>query len=378
MRKHSLSIKRELRAAIIGATLPLIMTSAAKADCFGARCTSYDFGLPVTITNSTSSPSLTVMGGNVGIGTTSPGQLLDVSGGYVRVTKDYSTGYYLNNTTTGITYGIFNASSVANGFTGLGFFDGSDYRLTTVGPYVGIGTTAPASNLEVGPSLMASHPVVTGATINSQFTAENSTGGFESLILSNGGTNPGTSIFGSSLSFKAATYGATTSKSSGRILSYFDTAGGSDPGYTGAITAFQYPTADNTFTTAMVVRNGAVGIGNTNPTYTLDVTGTLRVSGQAYTTSGDGGFTILSDSRFKTIHGRFERGLADILKINTIRYNYSPGNPFGSNSQKEYVGVTAQNLQSAIPEAVQQLPNSQFGACSLGISEFDSGNSLAS
>jgi hypothetical protein len=83
----------------------------------------------------------------------------------------------------------------------------------------------------------------------------------------------------------------------------------------------------------------------------------MRVTGQAYTNTGNGNFSILSDARYKDIHGPFERGLDDILNINTVKFNYIVGNPLGSDPTKEYVGVTAQNLQQAIPEAVQEEKN---------------------
>ena len=80
----------------------------------------------------------------------------------------------------------------------------------------------------------------------------------------------------------------------------------------------------------------------------------MRVTGQAYTTTGNGSFTILSDARYKDVHGSYNRGLEALLNVNTIRYNYVANNPLGSDPTQEYVGVTAQNLQKAIPEAVKE------------------------
>lgn len=97
---------------------------------------------------------------------------------------------------------------------------------------------------------------------------------------------------------------------------------------------------------------GATGIGRTDPTYSLDVAGTFRVTGQAYTDTGAATFTVLSDERYKDIHGTYDRGLNDLLKIGTIRYNYKKENPTGADSDKEWVGVSAQNVKAAIPEAV--------------------------
>ena len=56
-------------------------SAIASADCAGLLlCTTYDFNLPVTITSTSALPALTVMGGNVGIGTTSPTNALSVAG----------------------------------------------------------------------------------------------------------------------------------------------------------------------------------------------------------------------------------------------------------------------------------------------------------
>jgi hypothetical protein len=104
----------------------------------------------------------------------------------------------------------------------------------------------------------------------------------------------------------------------------------------------------------MHVNATGMGINRIDPAYTLDVAGNFRVTGQAYTDSGAATFTVLSDVRYKDVHGPYERGLSDLLKIGTIRYNYKKENPTGADSTKEYVGVSAQNVQEAIPEAVEK------------------------
>ena len=105
---------------------------------------------------------------------------------------------------------------------------------------------------------------------------------------------------------------------------------------------------------------GYLGINTNAPTFTLDVSGVMRVTGQAFTNTGNGAFTVLSDIRFKNINGSYDRGLAEILDIDVIKYNYKKNNPLGADSTREYVGVSAQNLQQEIPEAVEpRLENGQ-------------------
>ncbi|MCK9212379.1 MAG: hypothetical protein M0P61_16180, partial [Ignavibacteriaceae bacterium] len=146
---------------------------------------------------------------------------------------------------------------------------------------VGIGTTVPGTQLEIGSTNINDRPTASIATINSNFAAANGGGEYDSLILSNGGTDPSTGIRGSALSFKAATYGATGSYSTGRILSYFDTSGGVNPGYAGSVLALQYPTDDNAFTTGMVLRNGDVGINVAAPGAKLQVNKSSTYSSEA-------------------------------------------------------------------------------------------------
>lgn len=198
------------------------------------------------------------LGGNIGIGTTTIGARLTIQGsGATSATKNLSL---LNSAGTEMVTVLNNGN-------------------------VGIGTTGPNALIAVSTNRVTALPTEVQAIINTNFGGTNGTGGRDTLILANGGTDPTTTIQGAALSFKAPTYGSTGSWSSGRILSYFDTSGGSNPGYGGAILAFQYPTADNTFATGMVLKNGNVGIGTTAPDYKLDINGALGL--RATTTPAD-------------------------------------------------------------------------------------------
>ena len=97
---------------------------------------------------------------------------------------------------------------------------------------------------------------------------------------------------------------------------------------------------------------GNVGISNTNPTYKLDVTGDIRITGTPYRAGGDIAWTVPSDARLKDVVSTYNRGLREIANIDTIIYKYKKDNPKQADSTKEYTGVLAQQVQEQIPEAV--------------------------
>jgi hypothetical protein len=65
-------------------------------------------------------------------------------------------------------------------------------------------------------------------------------------------------------------------------------------------------------------------------------------------------FTGVSDERLKNAT-MYAGGLAEILAINPIRFTYNElGQKFGGwDKEHVYVGFSAQNVQRAIPEAIQ-------------------------
>ncbi|ASD62693.1 tail fiber domain-containing protein [Bdellovibrio bacteriovorus] len=91
---------------------------------------------------------------------------------------------------------------------------------------------------------------------------------------------------------------------------------------------------------------GNFGINTPAPTYTLHVTGTAGLStGTAWTNA--------SDRRLKDIHGEYEYGLNEVLKLHTVRYNYKSGNALNLPSDVPMTGFIAQEVQQVIPDAVK-------------------------
>ena len=65
-------------------------------------------------------------------------------------------------------------------------------------------------------------------------------------------------------------------------------------------------------------------------------------------------WTIGNDARFKTLDRNYTRGLADVLKLNTVMYHYNKGNAHNLPTEEQGYGFVAQELQQVYPEAVKQ------------------------
>ena len=100
---------------------------------------------------------------------------------------------------------------------------------------------------------------------------------------------------------------------------------------------------------------GNVGIGTSTPSANLTSSGTVRFTslgsaGATLVTDSLGNVTVSSDERLKNIQNNYERGLADIMKINPIQYKWKEET--GYDTENVYSGFSAQNMTLAIPEAV--------------------------
>lgn len=71
----------------------------------------------------------------------------------------------------------------------------------------------------------------------------------------------------------------------------------------------------------------------------------------ALTTDGSGNITAVSDERVKKDIRPFDRGLADILKINPILHGYTKESGLDQ-TKNDYAGFSAQNILETIPESV--------------------------
>ena len=214
--------------------------------------------------------SINYTGGNVGIGTASPGYLLDVFG-IVRAGNPVSASIYLTNSEVKwrgdgtAHFSIFNQNSTLQIRNTSGNFEpgtaGSNLVTINTSGNVGIGTTNPGYKLETSGGAIA----VTGTSDYLYYAVTNSTGS------------------GCYMMFDAQTAGG-----SGRKYQIGSTGTGNNPG-TGC---FELYDATGSATRLVVKASGNVGIGTTNPGQTLDVNGSIQTNGSIFMT-GQGSTAII-------------------------------------------------------------------------------------
>ena len=99
-----------------------------------------------------------------------------------------------------------------------------------------------------------------------------------------------------------------------------------------------------------MLSTGNVGINTTNPSsYTLQVAGTIGASGDIT--------ALYSDERLKTKTGTLENALDKVCSLDTFTYrNNELAQSFGFKDDYQRVGVSAQQVQKVLPEAVRPAP----------------------
>ena len=182
----------------------------------------------------------------------------------------------------------------------------------------------------------------------------------------------------------------------GTTGSYIGPAGGSAGFDLWTYEDIPFRLASNNTERMRIDTSGNVGIGTTNPSVTLDVygdivsngsnmwrfhtpddgrttlyfgygangvvtgwpfsfetNGTLTIAGNAFKPGG-GSWAASSDARLKDIDGPYQHGLSSIVRLNTVRFHYKKDNPREEPSDRQFVGLIAQDVQKVFPEAVSE------------------------
>ncbi len=257
------------------------------------------------------------MGGvfaQVGIGTTSPSNDLDVEGSGAA-----ATAIDINNTSTGDPKINFQLSGSTTFSMGVDDDDSDKFKIGTsaletstrftidASGNCGIGTTSPATKLNLGCT----------------YTSDNEITSMIAMEITNSG-------------YWDWAIGPTVR--SGRGV--FDVKGGADG--LGSISTFF--TIDGEF--------GYVGIGASTPGYKLTVNGQPGANG--YTA-----FTNYSDSRLKTNISSLDTGaLSKIMQLRPVSFQYNKKYLqlyAGSDLQKVHKGFIAQEIRKVFPEMVSEM-----------------------
>ena len=116
-------------------------------------------------------------------------------------------------------------------------------------------------------------------------------------------------------------------------------------GTLGAVYAYDYVNG-HTLPLCLNSPGGYVGINTLSPDAALTVNGYADKP-------GGGSWSTYSDARLKDVGGNFTPSLAALAKIQPVHYHYKSDNALKLPSQPAYIGVVAQQLQQAVPDAVQ-------------------------
>jgi hypothetical protein len=299
-------------------------TVGAYINLISGEFATYSAGNAITNLLSTNGNSY-FNGGNVGIGTTSPNAKLEVNsaitfssvdtfGQLVVKSASGSTGDMLN-------IGVDTTNSVAFIQAVERGIDTIPLSLQRYGGNVGIGTDSPDAILETSKS-------AAGNTIGALLTNTNGSGAADSVSLSFG---LGRSVDGYIRAVDAI-----------KLLK--------EQQWTGTVSTVDAALVFSTVAAEVVSEQmritsaGNVSIGNTNDTYKLDVSGTIRATGDVI---------AYSDARVKENVETIPNAIEKVKAMRGVGYNKI-------GEQRRSTGVIAQEILEVLPEVVHQDENGMY------------------
>ncbi|MDZ7370518.1 MAG: tail fiber domain-containing protein [candidate division KSB1 bacterium] len=298
-------------------------------------------------------------GGKIGIGTTSPQELLHLYGSYAGIRMDASTA--------GVENWLIRSASNPNGLLFTNVTDNQVRMMINNDGNVGIGTTTPAQKLDVaGTVQMTGLKMPTGAANGYVLTSDASgTGSWQPAAVGIGGggsTNyipkfaSGTTIGNSMLYETGGKVGIGTTtpnnlltlRSSGPWIEFQDTDGGSNwvIGVHGSnYFALTEATPGGAANTRLVVKEGGnVGIGTTTPANILTV--------QQFSPTdpiADAWLTY-SSRRWKTNIQPLQDAMAKVARLRGVAFEWKTDG-------RQDIGLIAEEVAEVVPEVVSRDAN---------------------
>lgn len=292
----------------------------------------------------------------VGIGTTVPAERLHVVGnglftgnltvnGALNATLPVGSGNYIQNTTSQQGSANFHISGSGRIRTDL-TVDGN----VQVGGTITTSSTISAVSGQVSGTLTAgaintSGPVQTGTLFSTSITTPGS-------LVAGGDTGIGTNAPVRRLHVDGT--GVIRARVNSDSNAGLELTLNNQPGWSVAtVTGGQFQIFnDSILQNALWIdaATNSVGIGTSVPDQLLSVNGNASKI-------GGGSWAVYSDARLKNIHGRFTRGLGDLMRLEPIRFEYRADNALGLKGSGEYVGFSAQAVARVVPEAVSRSDN---------------------
>jgi len=237
--------------------------------------------------------------------------------------------------TSGTTYGVYGQADSADGYAG--YFDGRGYFSGNVG----IGTDSPGYALEVRSAAPSVARIINTNTGSLTWGLEVDTGGPGGVALTgldSASTGNGRAVRGETWSSSGTgVYGHATATSGTTYGVYGQTA--STNGYGGYFVGRGY-------------FSGNVGLGVTNPSETLDTTGTIRLGGIA----AGSGTTVVADANGKLWKSssslRYKHNVSDLPPATDTVLQLRPVSFEWDSTGESDFGLIAEQVATVCPDLV--------------------------
>ena len=338
---ENLTISKNIKWGNSGYGIQLSVATVGPKDALVSRNASGSQWVDVGSDAAWSGVTLAANGGNVGIGTTTPNNKLQIG----------STTYSVNSLAMG--NGTQNFAIDISARTIPTFFSDNNFSFMGSGGNgnVGIGTASPYTTLTVG-STDATAKITAGGpnthlTLASAGPAGNiylNAGGVESgnyststrlTVGANGNVGIGTTTPNNKLQIGSTTYNSNTLA-----------MGNGTQNFAIDISWSTIPTfySDNNFSFMGSGGSGNVGIGTTTPSRTLYVNGT---------SGGTNAWENLSDKRLKKDVMLLDDGLSKVMALRPITFNWNKiVNPELKLDDRNHLGFIAQEVEAVLPQVV--------------------------